>query len=85
MDSNNCIWFAAFSVLLIVMWVLHLLIIHHIKVKPLGSQTLFDIQLKDTLIAGIANGSWICFINVITRFQFFQMLLKAYWIGGPLS
>ncbi len=42
----------------------------------LGTQTLFDAILKDTLIAANINGSWMCGIYILTCFQPFQTLLK---------
>ena len=48
-----------------------------------GSQTLFDVQHKVNAIASNVCGSWICCINIFTRFQFFNTLLKDYWFLAP--
>ncbi len=42
----------------------------------LGSQTLFDAILKDTVIAANINGSWMCCVNILTCFQTFQTFLR---------
>ena len=67
MKQLDQVWFLAFSLLLILLNLLHSLVIRRLRKKPFGLQTVFDSSLRDSFILGSLNGSVICFVDLVTR------------------
>ena len=69
MENLDIIWLIAFVLVLIVLYFLHFLVTKSLKEKPLGSQTIFDSVVLDNLVLVRLYGTWVCLIDIASRFE----------------
>ncbi len=77
MDNLDIIWLTAFVAVLIVLYFLHFLVTKSLKEKPLGSQTIFDSVVLDNFVLVRMYGTWVCLIDIASRFETVRDLFVA--------
>ena len=76
MEVEDSCWIFAFVLLFVSLNVINYLIVSSINGKPFGQQSVFDISIKDTLLATKLYGSFACLVCIFVRFASFRQLLS---------
>ncbi len=69
MEPCDVIWLTTFSLLFLVLSLIHYLVINSFHSKPSGHGSIFDLALKDSFIVSFGLGTWVCLIDIISRFE----------------
>ena len=76
MEKEDVFWFAAFLFLFFVMHLTHIVIVNSLKLKPLGSQSIFDSAVLDYFVVIRSYGTYVCLMYMVARISAFRCILK---------
>ncbi len=76
MDLINLVWIAAFVIVSITSNILYLLIFKYIDDKPMGSQSIFDLVMKDHFMFARLTASVYCAFAVLAKVNEMTNMLR---------
>ena len=76
MDLTNLVWIAAFVIISITSNIIYLLIFKYIDDKPMGSQSIFDLVMKDHFMFAQLTGSVYCAVAVFAKVNEMTNMLR---------
>ena len=77
MEIIDLIWLSAFFFLLVILNVVLNLIIHILREKPLGKQSIFDASIQDTCKVAQMFGTLSCVMCIFARFVWFRNIITG--------
>jgi hypothetical protein len=69
MEATNIIWITLFTIILIILNCLYPLIFTYIDEKPMGSQSIFDLVLKDHFKVARFTGTTYCVVAILSKIE----------------
>ena len=77
MELTNILWISAFSLLLFCINILYPSIRHFLSDHPSGSQSVYHVVAKNTLLTHQMTGSIYCLYSILSRFDFIVLFLNS--------
>jgi len=78
METTNVAWITLFTILLVISNCLYPLIFTYINDKPMGSQSIFDLALKDHFKVARFTATTYCVAAIMSRIEPVTSLMNGY-------